>query len=189
MSDDERRHEVGHTGAMQVPFDAELTDGVITLRPLTALDAAAHLAGEDHELVIWLNGGLGTPETVRSHIERVGMMWSAGGPTFAFGIRSTTDDVLNGTIDIQLAQPYATEAQANLAFGLYPAWRGAGLATRAVLLAMRFLAERTSIDQALIRVDPANQASSSVARRAGFRLIGRVAENADELDWFAKDVR
>ena len=128
MSDDERRHEVGHTGAMQVPLDAELTDGVITLRPLTALDATAHLAGEDHELVMWLNVGLGTPETVRSHIERVGMMWSAGGPTFAFGIRSTTDDVLNGTIDIQLAQPYATEAQANLAFGALPgmAWCGAG---------------------------------------------------------------
>jgi hypothetical protein len=53
-----------------------------------------------------------------------------------------------------LAQPYASEAQANLAFGLYPTWRGAGLATRAVLLAMRLLAERASIDQALIRVDP-----------------------------------
>jgi RimJ/RimL family protein N-acetyltransferase len=174
---------------MQVPFDAELTDGVISLRPLTALDAAAHLAGEDDELVRWLNGGPGTPETVRSHIERAGVMWAAGGPTFAFGIRSTIDDVLNGTIEVQLAQPYATETQANLAFGLYPASRGAGRAPRAVLLAMRFLAERTSIDQALIRADPANRASSSVARRAGFQLIGRVAENSGELDWFAKDVR
>jgi len=54
---------------------------------------------------------------------------------------------------------------------------------------MRFLAERTSIDQALIRVDPANQASSSVARRAGIKLNSRVAESAGELDWFAKDVR
>jgi RimJ/RimL family protein N-acetyltransferase len=93
------------------------------------------------------------------------------------------------TYSSTLAQPYASEAQANLAFGLYPTWHGAGLATRAVLLAMRFLAERTSIDQALIRVDPANQASSSVARRAGIKLNSRVAESAGELDWFAKDVR
>ncbi|HZA16635.1 MAG TPA: GNAT family N-acetyltransferase [Pseudonocardiaceae bacterium] len=74
------------------------------------------------------------------------------------------------TIDVQLRQPYATQEQANLAFGLYPAWRGRGLATRAVLLAIRFLHERTNIEQALIRVDPANTASSAVARRAGFRL-------------------
>jgi RimJ/RimL family protein N-acetyltransferase len=174
---------------VHVPFDAELTDGVITLRPLSALDAAPHLGGEDDELVTWLNGGRGTPETVRAHLERVATMWSAGGPSFTFGIRSAAGDVLTGTIDIQLAQPYATEAQANLAFGLYPPWRGAGLATRAVLLAMRFLAERTSIDQALIRVDPANQASAHVARRAGFQLIDTVGESAGELDWFAKDVR
>jgi hypothetical protein len=127
---------------------------VITLRPLSALDAATHLAGEDDELVMWLNGGLGTLETVRSHIERAGTMWLAGGPTFAFGNRSTAGDVLTGTIDIQLDTRAAVceRGPGQPRVRAYPAWRGAGLDTCAVLPPMRFLAERTSINQALILI-------------------------------------
>lgn len=169
--------------------DAVVTDGVVALRPLSADDAPVHLAGEDHELIRWLNGGPGTQATVRAHVERARWMWAAGGPVFTSGIRLAAADVLVGTIDIQLQQPYATENQANLAFGLYPAWRGQGVATRAVLLAMCFLRERTDVDEALIRVDPRNRAAAAVARRAGFALIGRATEESADLDWYAKPVR
>ena len=36
---------------------AKLTDGVIFLRPLTAEDAADHLAGEDEEMAKWEAAG------------------------------------------------------------------------------------------------------------------------------------
>lgn len=179
----------GDTAAVDHYLDAELSDGVVTLRPLRPADAADHLAGEDAELVRWLNGGPGTPETVLAHLQRVGAMWAAGGPIFGFGIRAAPDDVLAGTLDVQMHQPYAREGQANLAFGLYPVWRGRGLATRAVLLGMEFLRGRTSIDQALIRVDPANRASSAVARRAGFQHARTVHEACGELAWFTRNVR
>ena len=64
-----------------------ISDGVIVLRPLNAEDAADHLAGEDAELVRWLNGGAGTEESVRRHIEHVDQMWHNGGPIFTFAVR------------------------------------------------------------------------------------------------------
>jgi hypothetical protein len=67
----------------QAPEPVELTDGTITLRPA---DAAAHLAGEDDELAKRLNGGVSTPATVRTHIDRAAAMWAADGPTFNFSI-------------------------------------------------------------------------------------------------------
>jgi RimJ/RimL family protein N-acetyltransferase len=172
----------------QASEPVELTDGTITLRPLRPADAAAHLAGEDDELAKWLNGGVSTPATVRTHIDRAAAMWAADGPTFNFGIRTAATDILVGTIDIQLHQPYAADNQANLAFGLYPPWRGRGIATRAVLLALRFLLQHTDIDEALIRVDPRNTASAAVAERAHFRHIGKGNE-PENYEWFVRDVR
>jgi hypothetical protein len=62
----EMKHFVGQSGP-QAPEPVGLTDGTATLRPLRPADAAAHLAGEDDELVKWLNGGAGTAATVRAH--------------------------------------------------------------------------------------------------------------------------
>jgi hypothetical protein len=106
----------------QAPESVEFTDDTITLRPLRPADAAAHLAGEDDELVEWLNGGVSTPTTVRAHIDRATAMWAADGPIFNFGIRTAATDTRVGTIDVQLGQPYAADNQANLAFGPYPPW-------------------------------------------------------------------
>ncbi|HMD41276.1 MAG TPA: hypothetical protein VKH15_18460 [Candidatus Acidoferrum sp.] len=38
--------------------DPRLTDGLIFLRPLSAEDAADHLAGEDDEMAKWLSGAI-----------------------------------------------------------------------------------------------------------------------------------
>jgi RimJ/RimL family protein N-acetyltransferase len=143
-----------------------ITDGTLTLSPLRLDDAAAHLAGEDAELVRWLNGGQGTLPGVQAYIQRTIELWAAGGPKLAFGIR--VEDVLAGTIDVDFALPSLRPRDANLAYGLYPAWRGRGVATRAVQLACGFLRDRGDIDWAVIMIDPRNQASAAVAERAGF---------------------
>ena len=77
-------------------------------------------------LVMWLNGGRGSAETVRAHIQRAEAMWVAAARSLPSASTRRTGDTLAGTIDVQLHQPYATPQQANLAFGLYPPWRGAG---------------------------------------------------------------
>jgi RimJ/RimL family protein N-acetyltransferase len=129
-------------------------------------DAVAHLAGEDAELVRWLSGGPGTLPGVEAYIRRTIAQWAAGGPKLAFGIR--TGEGLAGTIDVDLALPGLQPGEANLAYGLYPAFRGRGIATRAVQLACRYLCDRGDVDRAVIRTHPDNAASAAVAERAGF---------------------
>lgn len=76
-----------------------LTDGVIVLRSLDVSDVATHFAGEDEELVRWLNGGPGTRVTVEAHIRACMAAWRTGGPTFNFGIRAGAPERLIGTVD------------------------------------------------------------------------------------------
>jgi RimJ/RimL family protein N-acetyltransferase len=161
---------------------------MLTLRPLRLEDAATHLAGEDAELVRWLNGGPGTLTSVESYIRSTIEQWAAGGPKLAFGIRG--GDVLAGTIDVDFALPDLQPREANLAYGLYPAFRGRGLATRAVLLACRYLHERGDVDRAVIRTDPRNRASAAVARRAGFAPAAlRPADNGEPMDVWTLMIR
>jgi RimJ/RimL family protein N-acetyltransferase len=166
-----------------------ISDGVIVLRPLRVEDAADHFAGEDAELVRWLNGGPGTTEAVQRHVEQVQQMWENRGPIFTFAIRLAAEGTLVGTIDVQLTQDAYRSDQANLAYGLYPDWRGRGFATRAVSLAREFLHRNASVRSALIRVEPGNVSSAAVAIRAGFTLTTPVAETGDGLDWYEHAIR
>jgi RimJ/RimL family protein N-acetyltransferase len=143
-----------------------ISDGTLTLSPLRLEDAATHFAGEDAELVRWLNGGPGTLPGVQAYIRRTIEQWAADGPKLAFGIRD--EGVLAGTVDVNLPPPGVQPREANLAYGLYPAFRGRGLATRAVLVACRYLRDRGDVDRAEIRTDPRNRSSAAVAQRAGF---------------------
>ena len=143
----------------------ELSDGVITLSPLRPADAEAHLAGEDEQLIRWLSGGPGTREGVDAYIRHCEEQWATAGTLRAFGIRAGADGTLAGTIDLRFAAEGLTRGQVNVAYGLYPAWRGRGLATRAVLLVCRYAAGVGS-EEAVIQVEPGNAASMAVARRA-----------------------
>ena len=165
---------------------ARLTDGVVVLRPLDLDDVAEHLAGEDEELVRWLNGGPGTRETVEAHVRACMAAWEADGPTITFGIREGEPERLVGTVDAHLELPGLEPGQANIAYGLYPHARGHGLASRAVVLMCTYLATRHGVREAVIRTDPANTASAGVAIRTGFRLVRPGADG--DLDWYVRDL-
>ena len=164
----------------------ELTDGVVVLRPLDLGDVAEHLAGEDEELVRWLNGGPGTRETVEAHVRACMAAWDAGGPTITFSIRTGAPERLVGTVDAHLDLAGLEPGQANIAYGLYPDARGRGLASHAVELMCTYLAAWHGIREVVIRTDPANAASAAVALRTGFRLARRGGEG--ELDWYVRDL-
>ncbi|MEV0349902.1 GNAT family N-acetyltransferase [Nonomuraea sp. NPDC050680] len=167
-----------------MPEILRLSDGTVTLSPLGLNDVDAHLAGEDDQLVRWLNGGPGTRAAVEAHVRRTLEHWATGGPVHTFGVR--TEGILAGTIDVQFDQPYLVPGQVNLAYGLYPAWRGRGLATRAVRLACLHAAA-VGANQAIIRVDPDNTPSAAVARRSGFTYVKRSRdEDGDRLDWYVR---
>ncbi|MCX4825674.1 GNAT family N-acetyltransferase [Streptomyces sp. NBC_01142] len=79
--------------------------------------------------------------------------------------------------------------QVNVAYGLYPSWRGRGLATRAVVLASRYAASEGG-QEAVIQVEPENPASAAVARRAGF-TPGKQPHSKDgsRFHWYIRGLR
>ena len=165
---------------------ADLNDGEVRLSPLGLADVAPHLAGEDAELVRWLSGGVGTLHSVEDFIRRRMAQWESGGPVHAFGIRTGQD--LAGTIEVQFDQPYLKAGEVNLSYGLYPQWRGRGLATRAVNLAGIHAAGQGAV-RAVIRTETGNVLSAAVARRAGYVRLLRGGEGAEEqYSWYVKDL-
>jgi len=169
--------------------EVKLSDGVVTLSPLHLEDAEAHLAGEDEALVRWLSGGPSTPQGVATYFRHCREQWDTAGPLRAFGIRANADAALAGTIDLRFTAEGLAPGQVNIAYGLYPSWRGRGLATRAVLLASQYAAHEGG-EEAVIRVEPENTASAAVARRAGFTPGGHTrGGDGTRLDWYVRDLR
>lgn len=168
--------------------DAKLSDGVVTLFPLRVDDADAHLAGEDELLVRWLNGGPGTRAGTEAYFRRCAEQWDTGGPLRAFGIRVGAQSTLAGTIDLRFEMAGLAPGQVNLAYGLYPAWRGRGLATRAVNLVCQY-ATAQGATQAVIQVAAENSGSAAVARRSGFTYTKRLPDaDGTRCDWYVRDI-
>lgn len=160
-------------GIIKVKTAPELTDGVIILRLMTLTDAEVHLANEDEVTVRFLSGGRSTIETVSAWIERNRLSWESGGPERCFGIREAATGELVGMVEANLAAPgYHPGVVANISYGVYPASRRRGYAARAVGLMVRYLAEKTTADVAVIQYDPPNHASARVVQKAGFKHLG-----------------
>ncbi|WP_392870898.1 GNAT family N-acetyltransferase [Streptomyces sp. LN499] len=169
--------------------EVELSDGIITLSPLRLDDVEAHLTGEDELLARYLNGGPGTREGVEAYFRHCREQWAIAGPLRAFGIRAGADKTLAGTIDLRFEGEGLTSGQVNVAYGLYPSWRGHGLATRAVVLVSQYAASESG-QEAVIQVNPDNSASAAVAQRAGFAPSKQTqSQDGTRLDWYVRDLR
>lgn len=147
---------------------------------MTLDDAAFHLAGEDEPTVRYLSGGRSTLATVTAWIELNRRSWESGGPVRCFGICEAITDQLVGMVEANLAAPGFRAGVANISYGIYPAARGKGYATRAVLLVADYLAEKTDAGVAVIQVHIENEASAAVPVRAGFRRLGERVTSAGE---------
>jgi RimJ/RimL family protein N-acetyltransferase len=169
--------------------EAKLSDGTVTLSSLRLDDAEAHLAGEDEQLVRWLSGGPGTREGVEAYLRHCQEQWDTTGPLRfrhpggqGRGARRDDRPAVHGGGPL-------SPGQVNVAYGLYPSWRGHGLAARAVLLVSRYAASEGA-KEAVIRVDPGNAASAAAARQAGFTPGGPAyGEDGTRLDRYIRDLR
>jgi len=177
-------------GFCDIQFMAtELTDGVVSLRPPRPEDAADHLAGEDHEIAKWLSGGRSTMATVQSYIGSCQENWSGDGPRRAFGIFDCATNRLIGSIEANLAFPLLELTQANVSFGVFPAWRGNGTALRALRLMRAYLKSLSGMRQMVLRISCENAASLRVAEKSGLRLLGIFEEPEGRMARYAFDLR
>jgi RimJ/RimL family protein N-acetyltransferase len=151
---------------------------LVELRPLTAADADAHLAGEDELTVRWLTGGYGdVPGTVR-YFEWLAANAEAGTGKRGFGV--WLDDRLAGYVDFDPEPGGDLEAgDVNLSYAVHPWARGGGVAVAAVLLVCERLREDAIGTRAAIRVEPENVASVRVAQKAGFGFVRDFASTTD----------
>lgn len=156
------------------------------LRPLTRDDANAHLAGEDDELARWLNGGPGSTESVGVHIGVCIDAWRNGEPWRTFGIVDAASGQLAGSVDLHAALPTLAPGVVNLAYGVYPVWRGRGFAGRAIRLTLGFARAVFDAHTAVARIHPDNVASRAVARRCAFQYVGAVFTDEGRLDHYLR---
>jgi|SRR5579859_482182 len=166
----------------------ELTDGVILLRPLSAEDADAHLAGEDDDMAKWLSGGRSTLASVEKFIEVCQENWRTGGPRRAFGVFDCVNNRLVGFAEVNLA--LLTEpSQANVSYGIFRPWRRKGLALRTIQLISEYLRTATDARQMVLRIAPANVVSLKLAEKAGFAFCGLFEEPEGPLLRYVRDLR
>ena len=167
---------------------AELTDGVISLRPPRPEDAVDHLAGEDDEIAKWLSGGRSTLETVQSYIRSCEENWRHEGPRRAFGIFDCATNRLIGSIEANLAFPLLESAQANVSYGVFPAWRGNGIALRALHLMAAYLKSVSGMRQMVLRISCENATSLRVAAKSDFQFLGIFEEPEGRMVRYALDL-
>ena len=73
----------------------------------------------------------------------------------------------------------------NLAYGLYPAFRGQGYASRA--LALAYARDEFGSHTSVLRIAPATDASHG-ALRCGFRRVGAVVTEEGRLDHYRRSL-
>jgi RimJ/RimL family protein N-acetyltransferase len=166
---------------------ADLTDGVIFLRPLCVEDAAEHLAGEDDEIAKWLSGGRSTLATVQSYILRSEENWRSNGPLRAFGVFDCGTLRLIGSVEANLAH-HVEPGQVNVSYGIFLGWRGKGVALRALQLISAYLRASTDVREIVLRVAPENVASVRVAEKAAHRFLGVFDEPEGRIARYAVDL-
>jgi len=96
------------------------------------------------------------------------------GPKWAFSI-DVNEAACVGYIDADLENPRVPAGDANIAYAVHPAWRGRGIAPRAVHAVLAFVREHTAARQAHLLVEDDNTASVHVARKVA-RAVERFTD-------------
>jgi RimJ/RimL family protein N-acetyltransferase len=154
-----------------LPDVRELSDGVVTVRPVRARDEEALLDERlDPESRRWATATrLWTAPDIRVFIAGAASAWLAGTEA-RFAIVDTATSECAGSIGLRMTVPAFRIAE--IGYGLRADWRGFGLATRSVRLVSGWAFSRAGIARLELGAAVANTASQRVATRAGFQFEG-----------------
>jgi RimJ/RimL family protein N-acetyltransferase len=151
-------------------------------------DAPDHLAGEDDEIANRLSGGQSSLASVERYIESCQEHWCSNGSIRAFGVFNRATNQLVGSVEVNLGLSILGPKHANVSYGVFSQWRGKGIAVRALDLILRYLKECTDTRRAILRIEVDNEASRSVAEKAGFQLLGLFKEGDECMARYARDL-
>jgi RimJ/RimL family protein N-acetyltransferase len=149
----------------------ELSDGVVTLRPLWTGDAEDSLALRSLPEVVATSVPPVVPDPAdngRRCAEAPGV-WLAGTQAY-LTIRDAATGSFAGLIGLSLQEPVT--GQAMVGYSMLPAWRGRGYATRAVVRLARWAFRDVGVARLIAGTAPENVGSQRVLERAGFRREG-----------------
>jgi RimJ/RimL family protein N-acetyltransferase len=145
-----------------------LSDGTVTLRPLTPGDVPeVTLACRDPEIVRWTTQIPEdyTEEHARSWIESTRAGWAKGNAEFA--ITETQTSALAGAIGLFARESWVAE----IGYWMAAPFRNQGLATRALVLVSGW-GDSLGFVRLQLMILPGNEASARIAAKAGFTEEG-----------------
>lgn len=147
-----------------------LSDGIVRLDLLRPEDAVAHWEGEDEEQARrfgWYPEHSSLAQVTAS-IEDWRRQWETGGHTRTFAVRKASTGLLVGGCQVRLK----SSNLAQMSYWIFPLHRRRGFAARALRLGAAFAIEEMGVDRVELEIEPNNEASQGVARRAGFTEQG-----------------
>jgi RimJ/RimL family protein N-acetyltransferase len=165
------------------PPSGPLTDGVVTVRlrresDLDAIMAASH----DPESLRWLTDPPMNDETRQTSLARVAEAWETGTAAPMMIAAAGTDEPV-GIVNLQ----FRDDDVAAIAYSVFPAHRGQGIAPRAVEVVSAWALGELGLTQLLLEADEGNAASLRVAEKCGFERIGtRTEETGEKMAVFAR---
>lgn len=154
-----------------LPDVGELTDGVVTVRPLRPGDEEPLLdERQDRETRRWATTArLWTPQDARAYIAATPAMWLAGSEA-RFAVLDAPTGTYAGSVGLRVTVPAFRIAE--IGYCLRAGWRGRGLTARAVRLVSDWAFARAGLARLELGAAVGNIASQRVAERAGFRPEG-----------------
>ncbi|MFF2045283.1 GNAT family N-acetyltransferase [Kitasatospora sp. NPDC058170] len=172
------------------PPSAPLSDGVVVLRlrrvsDLGAIAAASH----DPETRRWLDDTPMDEEARSTSMARVEEAWRSGRAAPLVIADAVTDEPV-GIVNLQ----FRDDDVATVAYSVFPAGRGHGIAPRAVRLLAEWALRDLGLTRLLLEANEANTASLRVAEKCRFERIGSrtppgTGGGHDTTIIFAREVR
>ncbi|MEV6598167.1 GNAT family N-acetyltransferase [Actinoplanes sp. NPDC051346] len=168
----------------------ELTDGVVTLRPLAGsdLDFYAELHTQEDVVATTVPPVPPSPDEMRRRCAFAPSHWLAGDRADLV-IVDTATGTPTGEIGLYYQEPRT--GQAMIGYSMMPAWRGRGYPTRAAQLLSLWAFAETGIARLIAGALPTNLGSQRVLEKAGFkreaylrsRLPGAEGRRSDDIQF------